>query len=299
MTETTEKSSEQLRREWVIHPHFKYRGCAPDADDPLRMAGNPALHVGAHHGPDAFLPEGQVERRKREEAAIEVCLNCPVMVQCDAYASSVKPDGKLAEPEGVMGGRRALERHKALIKARHAVPAASDRRFQTAQKRAALQALAVCWDPFEVAAEASRLLASWGEGPAGGMDVRTANWQRSSLVRLLGLPKDASRMRALAVARERGLLEGIELVPDDGTVPAIPPPTKLPVGPQQLHMWGVEEFPAPVEVQPSAGRGVRSPSMRVKFRRVEGQEDLVVVEAEGLADVREMFPAEILLEAAA
>ncbi|MFE1451912.1 WhiB family transcriptional regulator [Streptomyces olivaceoviridis] len=283
---STEKSSEQLRREWVIHPHFRYRGCAPDPDDPMRMAGDPSLHVGAHNGPDAFLPEGQVERREREAKAIEVCLNCPVMVQCDAYASSVRPDGRLAEPEGVWGGRRALERHKALIAARHAVPAASTRRFQTAQKRAVLAALASCWDPFDVA-------------EAAGMDVRTANWQRSSLVRLLGLPKDVSRMRALAVARERGLLEGVELVPDDGSVPAIPPPTRLPVGPQQLYMWGVEEFPAPVEVQPSAGRGVRSPSMRVKFKRVEGQEDLVMVEADSLAEVHEMFPAEIALEAAA
>jgi hypothetical protein len=147
------------------------------------------------------------------------------MVACDAYASSVGADGKLAEPEGVWGGRRALERHKALIKARHAVAAAPNRRFETAQKRAVLQALASCWEPFEVAAAASRLLVSWGEAP---MDVRTANWQRSSLVRLLGLPKDASRMRALAVARERGLLEGVAVVPDDGSAPAVPPPTKVP-----------------------------------------------------------------------
>ena len=224
---STEKSTEQLRREWVIHPHFKYRGCAPDVDNPMRMAGDPSLHVGAHHGPDAFLPEGQRERRAREDRAIEVCLSCPVMVACDLYASSVTGDGKLAEPDGVWGGRRSLERHKALIKARHAVAAAPNRRFETAQKRAVLAALAGCWEPFEVAEEASRLLVSWGEGP---MDVRTANWQRSSLVRLLGLPKDVSRMRALAVARERGLLEGVELVSDDGSVPAVPPPTKVPAG---------------------------------------------------------------------
>ncbi|MFR9794193.1 WhiB family transcriptional regulator [Streptomyces sp. MB22_4] len=219
------KSSEELRREWVAHPHFKYRGCAPDPDDPKRMAGNPELHVGAHNAPDAWSPEGQKERRAREGKAIEVCLNCPVMVQCDAYASSVGPDGKLAEPEGVWGGRRSLERHKALIKARHARAAAPVRAFETEQKQAVLQALAVCWDPFEVAAAASRVLVSWGEAP---IDVRTANWQRSSLVRLLGLPKTVSRMRALAVARERGLLDGVVLVPDDGSVPAIPPPTRVP-----------------------------------------------------------------------
>ncbi|MFF0009548.1 WhiB family transcriptional regulator [Streptomyces tibetensis] len=231
----SEKSSEQLRREWLEHPHFKYRGCAPDADDPLRMAGNPELPVGAHHGPDAFAPEGQKERRAREAAAVEVCVSCPVMVACDAYASSVGADGRLAEPDGVWGGRRALERHRALVKARHAVVAAPGRLFETPQKRAVLRALAVCWDPFEVAATASGLLVSWGEGP---MDVRTANWQRSSLVRLLGLPKGASRMRALAAARERGLLEGVVLVPDDGSVPAVPPPTRVaaPVEPTQLSL---------------------------------------------------------------
>jgi hypothetical protein len=216
MTETAEKTSEQLRREWVQHPHWKYRGCAPDPDNPMRMAGNPELHVGAHNAPDAWNPEGQKERRAREELAIEVCLNCPVMVACDLYASSVKPDGRLAEPEGVWGGRRSLERHRALIAARHARAAAPDSVFQTVQKQAVLKALARCWDPFDVAA-------------AAGMDVRTANWQRSSLVRLLGLPKTVSRMRALAAARERGLLKGVEVVPDDGTVPALAPPTKLPV----------------------------------------------------------------------
>jgi hypothetical protein len=207
-------TTERLRRAWLDHPYFRYRGCAPDPDDPMRMAGNPDLHVGAHHGPDAFVPEGQRERRAREDAAIEVCVSCPVMVACDAYASSVTADGRLAEPDGVWGGRRALDRHKALIKARHAAVPAPDRVFQTEQKRAVLRALARCWEPFEVAA-------------AAGVDVRTANWQRSSLVRLLGLPKGASRMRALAAARERGLLEGVELVPDDGSVPAVPPPTPV------------------------------------------------------------------------
>lgn len=221
---TAGMSSEQLRWELLEDRFFRYRGCAPDAADPLRMAGNPSLHVGAHHGPDAWAPEGQRERRAREEQAIEVCLNCPVMVACDAYASSVRSDGKLAEPEGVWGGRRSLERHRALVKARHAVAAAPDKALQKPQKLAVIQALARCWDPFEVAAEASRLLVSWGEAP---VDVRTANWQRSVLVSLLGLPKDVSRMRALAVARERGLLEGVDLVVDDGSVPAVPPPTRV------------------------------------------------------------------------
>ncbi|MCX5000949.1 WhiB family transcriptional regulator [Streptomyces longwoodensis] len=248
MTSGVEVSSETLYREWLEHRHFRYRGCAPDADDPQRMAGNPDLPVGAHHGPDAFVAEGQRERLAREAAAVEVCLSCPVMVACDAYASSVVTgaDGvaRLAQPDGVWGGRRALERHRVFIAARHAVVAAPDRRFETAQKRAVLRALAGVWDPYEVAA-------------AAGVDVRTANWQRSSLVRLLGLPKDVSRMRALAAARERGLLEGVVVVADDGSVPAVPPPTRL-AGPTQLILFEPPGSP----VEPPIRRRVRVVSRR-------------------------------------
>lgn len=264
MTETAEKTSEQLYREWLGHRFFRYRGCAPDADDPLRMAGNPELHVGAHNGPDAWNPEGQRERRLREDEAIKVCQACPVMVECDAYASSVKADGKLAEPEGVWGGRRSLERHRALIAARHAVAAAPDRVFETEQKQAVIKALAVCWDPFEVAARA-------------GMDVRTANWQRSSLVRLLGLPKTVTRMRALAVARERGLLEGLDVVPDDGTVLALAPPTKLPV-PEPV---AVAEEPVAVVLPLRRPRRSQSPAIP------------------GQLSFESLFPATRSLEAAA
>ena len=55
------------REAWVEHRFFKYRGCAGHPDDPQRMAGNPELLVGAHHGPDAFTAEGQKERRARED----------------------------------------------------------------------------------------------------------------------------------------------------------------------------------------------------------------------------------------
>ena len=220
------------------------------------MAGDTSLHVGAHDEPDAFSPEGQRERRAREDAAVEVCLSCPVMVACDAYASSVTSEGRLAQPRGVWGGRRALERHKLLIARRAAAVAAPDSRFETAQKRAIVRALAGCWDPFEVAVAASRLLEVWGEA---AVDVRTANWQRSSLVRLLGLPKDATRMQALEAARGRGLLEGVTVVADDGSVPAVPPPTAMPapvrpeaapggrVKPVQLLLWSAEDVQDPGE----------------------------------------------------
>lgn len=227
---TPTATSTALRTAWVEHPHHKYRGCAPDPDRPGRAAGDPELSLDAWHGKDRDGAEPQRERAAREDAAIEVCLNCPVMVQCDAYANSVLvEDGKarLAEPAGIWGARRALERHRAFIATRHQVAAAaSDKRLRTPQKTAVLRALARCWEPFEVAERA-------------GVDVRTANWQRSNLTTLLGLPRDATRMRMLAAAVERGLLEGAAIVADDGAVPAVPPPTRVsaPPEPTQLSLW--------------------------------------------------------------
>ncbi len=283
-TDSVGRSAQRLREEWLGHRFFRYRGCAPDDADPKRMAGNPELPVGAHHAPDAWAPEGQRERLAREDAAIEVCLSCPVMVQCDAYANSVVTDAggvaRLAEPDGVWGGRRALERHRAFIAARHESQVAPDRRFRTPQKRAVLKALAEGWDPFEVAA-------------AAGMDVRTANWQRSVLVGLLGLPKDVSRMRALAVAGELGLLEGVEVVSDDGSVPAVPPPTKLPdpaAGPFPAAAGGGEAAPGGV------CRGMRARRRRVVA--VPGQLSLDF-DAAVSASVRPMFPDSTHLGAAA
>ncbi|MFJ4473192.1 WhiB family transcriptional regulator [Streptomyces sp. NPDC089424] len=290
-------SVEAARTAWVEHPHFKYRGCAPDSDNPQRMAGNPDLHVGAHHEPDAWAPETQRERRAREGAAVEVCLSCPVMVLCDAYANSITPEGKLAEERGVWGGRTGLERGRALIRARHALPAAPANRFETPQKRAVLRALAVVWDPFEVAAAAEVELRRWSaaEGRVFDcrMDVRTANWQRSSLVRLLGLPKTASRAQLLEAAAGRGLLDGVRVVADDGSVPAVPPPTKTsaPARPYQLLLpLKVTEAALEPSVRPRRSR--RSPS-RVPVVRVPTLDD-------ALAPVPVLsFPTARCLEAAA
>lgn len=299
MTGATSKptlSVAAARRAWEEHPYFRYRGCASDPDNPHRMAGNPELPVGAHHAPDVDGGEGQKERRAREDAAIEVCLNCPVMVQCDAYANSVTAEGKLAEPDGVWGGRTALERHKALIKARHAAPPAPDRRFHTPQKEAVLRALAVCWDPYEVASRA-------------GVDVRTANWQRSSLTTLLGLPRTASRAQLLAAAGERGLLEGVDVVADDGTVPAVPPPTRMPDPEPAVDPAPVESSvprPTPLAAAPERGEPrvsraqaepyepVRVPSpRRGRFADVDGQLALWEAELEEpvLATVHVLYPA--------
>jgi hypothetical protein len=204
-----------LREAWEEHPHFRYRGCAPDADVPGMAAGDPSLSLDAWHGEDRDGSEPQRERLAREAAAVEVCLNCPVMVACDAYANSVTTEGgkaRLAEPAGIWGGRLALERHRAFIKRRHevAVPA-PDRLVMTEQRVAVLRALAVDADPVRVAA-------------AAGVDLRTANWQRRRLVTMLALPQEATRTELLTAAVERGLLDASVVVADDGSVPAVPPP---------------------------------------------------------------------------
>lgn len=303
-------SSAAAREAWLEDRYFKYRGCAPDADNPLRMAGNPDLPVGAHHAPDAWESESQRERREREAAVTEVCLDCPVMVLCDAYASSVTPEGKLAEPDGVWGGRTGLERHKALIRSRSAAPPAPDRRFHTAQKMAVLRAFAVCWDPYEVAADADRIVRELEGATSAGMDLRTANWQRSNLTTLLGLPPTASRAQFLAAAGARGLLEGVAVVADDGSVPAVPPPTRMPdraapaAGPvaevcQAAPVpLALASPPAPAAVPVGPYEPVRVPApRRDRFTDIVGQLALWEAELE-LADVHPLFPA-APLEAAA
>lgn len=282
-----------LRKAWEEHPRFRYRGCAPDVDDPRRAAGNLDLTLDAWSGEDRDGSEPQKEREARQAAAIDVCFGCAVMVQCDAYANSTVMDGdtpRLAEPAGILGGRTALERHKAFIKQRHQLVAAPDRLFQTKQKQAILRALAQCWGPAEVAIAA--------ELP----DVRTANWQRSSLVRLLGLPKDVTRMKVLEAARSRGLLEGVQVVPDDGSVPAVPPASEdlLMEVQGQILLWPSKRSELrPKSRRRPAGRGVRRRSIRQRFVRVDGQVDLAVAAPVGAAEVLDLFPVSVSLEAAA
>lgn len=200
---------------WTEHPFFRYRGCAPDPDDPSRAAGDLSLSLDAWHGPDVDGGEGGKVRRAREEAAKRVCRECPVRAWCDAYASSVVGKGetaRLAEPRGVWGGRTGLERHRRFIEHRHEVAAAAPtEHLQTEQKHDVLQALAVHADPQDVAR-------------AAGVDWRTANWQRSRLVTQFSLDKTrATRRELLAAAVERGLIDAAMVVDDDGTVPAVAP----------------------------------------------------------------------------
>ncbi|MCX4911902.1 WhiB family transcriptional regulator [Streptomyces sp. NBC_00878] len=318
------------RRAFTEHRRYAYRGCAPDPVLPSRMAGDLDLPVDAHFAPEGG--ESQKARRAREQAAVEVCLGCPVMVACDAYANSVVAEGavvRLAEPEGVWGGRTALERHRVFIARRHEVTAGvpvPDDRLRTPQKQAVLRALAGFGDAHEVA-------------HAAGLDVRTANWQRSSLTTGLGLARSASRMELLDAAVSRGLLDGSLVVADDGLVPAIPPTTKTHTmdADGQLLLWAAEferllaRLPATAMgagtgaaadgpdqgdthgARPGApgrqlARRPRRPGLRVWFADIPGQLELLLsqLDDDGLdgssvpdvADVHDLFPNECL-EAAA
>lgn len=224
----------RLAREALTDDRFyKYRGCAPDPDDRRRAAGNPDLLVDAWSPPTNDGGEGESARLAREAAVIAVCVACPVMALCEAWASQLDDEGRLAEPYGVAGGRRALERHRELITARFQVQplvwlrvalvaagrvdvwvllaslvqagSATSRsavdECRSEQKQAVLRALAVSSDADEVAVLA-------------GLDTRTANWHRSKLCLLLGLDRrSATRMDLLREARRRGVLPvGVELV---------------------------------------------------------------------------------------
>jgi hypothetical protein len=272
------------------HPLFKYRQCAPDGDDPTRAAGNTALSRNAWIMEDRDGTEPQKEREAREAACIDVCVSCPVMVLCDAYATSVRPDGRLAEPRGIWGGRTALERrrlHDDREKPEAVAKAVPVRRLETPQKRAVIRALAECWDPFEVAAVASRLLLSWGVGR--GMDVRTANWQRSNLTTLLGLPRTVSRAQLLAAVGERGLLEGVAVVEDDGKVLAVPPPTKVP-GPLEADLVAIVDASLPAPREPGPYEPTRVPRpRRDRFTDIDGQLALWEAELTDLAPVHDLF----------
>jgi len=205
------------------HRHWRYRGCAPVpaevADFPGQALGDPALHVDAWHGADrGETPEPQRERLAREKAVLAVCARCPVLAECRAYACSETADGRLAEPLGIWGGMLALDRHRALIRRRAAagpVVPVRDRlaEVRSAQKQALLAALA---------REVDEELVAW----RAGLDLRTANWQRSLLCGLLGLDKEtATRAELLAAARAAGVLpRGVRVRPD-GRWPVAAAPT--------------------------------------------------------------------------
>jgi hypothetical protein len=284
---------------WTEHRFYRYRGCAPDPDNPRLAAGSVErdgksvrVPLDAWNGPDLDGGEPQKVRRERQAAAIEVCLNCPVMVACDAYANLAP-----AQADGVRGGRTMRERGALVAKPRPQVPVAVPAdQLRTVQKLAVLSALAVYTDEYRVAIET-------------GLDVRKANWQRARLVSGLGLEASASRMELLKAAVTAGLVDGGLVVADDGSVPAIPPATRklliefhahLLVGPVALEeAWDWSRarpwrFPT----------GHRPVSMRAKFSHVAGQmafdtDGDTAAPAEDWTYVHDLFSSVPALEAAA
>ncbi|KIF66265.1 hypothetical protein HY68_36780 [Streptomyces sp. AcH 505] len=242
------------RQQLTDDPMYKYRGCAPDEDDPRRSAGDPDVSV------DAWAPytgdgqEPQRVRLARERAAVRICGWCPVRALCAAYANTETEDGHLAEPEGIFGGEHPLARHRALIARRAAavtaaqngtLPAAVDTPrlavadARTPQKLAVLRSLARETDPELVAYRA-------------GMDVRTANWHRSALVTMLGLDREtATRAQLLAAAVQHRILPPSTRIRPDGTWPYAAAPTTdgirqrriAPTRPVQLILPGYEHLP--------------------------------------------------------
>ncbi|MFI8792605.1 hypothetical protein [Streptomyces sp. NPDC055105] len=236
-------------QELVDHKNYRYRGCAPDPDEPWLAAGGTEqdgktvrVPLSAWSAPDLDGGEPQDVRIAREAAAIDVCVGCAVMVACARYANTVDSEGHVTEPQGVLGGERGLDRHRRLIARRHEVVAAApDARFDTDQKRDILKALALRWDAREVAQVAL-------------MDIRKANWHRSNVANLLGLPKTATRMQVLEAAQARGLVPASWVRADDGTVPAV-----------VTGMKATEET-----VQGPRRTAGRKPG-RAKFAAIEGQ----------------------------
>ncbi|MEU6016939.1 hypothetical protein ABZ826_23680 [Streptomyces sp. NPDC047515] len=207
------------RQHLTDHPHYRYRGCAPDPDNPRASAGDPDVSV------DAWAPytgdgaEPQKERIARENAAKQICGFCPVQALCRAYANTEVVEAgsggspevvHLAEPEGVWGGQVALERHRALIARRAGTATVTEQALTEArspQKLAVLRALAVELYESRVARRA-------------GMDVRRTNWHRSALCSLLGLDKErATRDDLLLAAIHHGLLPANHRIVWDGLWP--------------------------------------------------------------------------------
>ncbi|MFJ5886859.1 hypothetical protein [Streptomyces californicus] len=215
------------RQHLVDHLHYRYRGCAPDPDQPGKCAGDPEVTLDAWSPYTGDGSEPQKARHAREKTAIAICNRCPVLTLCRTYANTTvmeaDPSGRqverLTEPEGILGGELALTRHRALVKRKVAeapsalTPSGDLVDARTPQKVAVLLALAAEVTDVRVARRA-------------GMDLRTCNWHRSVLCQLLGLNKEtATRDELLQVAVLRGLLPSARGVVWDGLWPVAAAPT--------------------------------------------------------------------------
>ncbi|MFB7592408.1 hypothetical protein [Streptomyces sp. NPDC056169] len=235
-------------RNLTEHRHYVYRGCAPDPDQPTQSAADPDLPLDAWGGSTLDGGQEQAERLDHQRRAIDICGRCPVRAACQVYANVEIPGGGLVEPDGIWGGERSLDRHRALIARRAADPVLAEPAPVSVEqiaeagsltKRALLRALARETDAELVAYRA-------------GMDLRTSNWHRSTLCTLLGLDKEtASRAELLQTAQRHGLLPaGARIVPD-GRWPIAAAPTTdgarqrrlAPERPVQLAIPGLPDYP--------------------------------------------------------
>lgn len=263
-TTATTTTAREARHQLTDHPRYKYRGCAPDPDRPTRAAGNNRLSIDAWSVSSEDGGEDQKYRLAREAAAIDVCMDCPVMVQCLQYAMSVLPSGKIAEEYGIFGGTTSLERHRrhiATVQAQQRALPSSElvSKLATVQRMAVLEALAAHHDPHQVA-------------DAAGVDDRTANWQRSKAVALLGLDKKTTtRRELLAAVRRLGLLDGVPVVDGPADVLAVPPPGTARPAPVKPTVVTAPEPPVGEKPPTPIVRTVRLRFDRSRFRAVEGQ----------------------------
>ncbi|MEU0837099.1 hypothetical protein [Streptomyces sp. NPDC005969] len=273
------------RQQLVDDRHYKYRGCAPDPDDPTVSAADPDVPLDAWGPYTGDGAEPQKARFDREQAAMAICKRCPVLALCHTYANTtvITAEGfeHLVEPQGVMGGELALTRLRALVERRHeattgtapaaetpVVPVVRDlSEGRTPQKQAVLKALARETDPELVAYRA-------------GMDLRTANWHRSALVTMLGLDKErATRDQLLTAAIDQGLLPRSTRIRPDGPWPYAAAPTTdgarqrriAPGRPVQLILPGLEDMPrtrraAARPGRPPRGRGPGATARRSRLR---------------------------------
>jgi hypothetical protein len=163
----------------------------------------------------------------------------------------------LAERHAILGGATAVERTRALVEERQAAPVvaapAPDHELRTPQKLAVLRA----WAAYEMPEDVAR---------AAGMDVRTANWQRSILKTKLGLEKAATRAEVLEAAVARRLLRADAVVLEPATA------SGAGVGATAVPSPGAGQRPVPSSSPARAAvpesQPCRRPGRRVHRRRV-------------------------------
>ena len=208
----------QARDELTAHRWWAYRACAPAEADPRVCAVDEATPTAVFDAPDSDIPEAPAVRGQREAAARAVCAQCPILAECRAYALGPEGTSRPRETSGILGGLTAAERERMRDRRTAAETPAL---VVTGQRRAVLDALAAHLDEGAVAV-------------AAGVDRRTANWQRSRLVTMLGLdPETATRGHLLAAAVARGLLDADAIVPDGPRV-AVAIPEQRHAHPGQL-----------------------------------------------------------------